>query len=269
MSVIRNYFNWKNGLSEKSFSVVSNIELGAVLLVGAGMLAWRLTPSKTSEDAQNVKIAQTQEEMASFRKDVAKLSGKVQTFSKRLTAVEEQNLELITIAKGRIPLQAPPEAQRLAYRKSYRKFVKAELGDIPRPVQYWTKPLELPASELRCLALNVYHEAAKEPYRGKVAVAQVTINRFQSGKWGTLCDTVYSKGQFSWTLSPKLVQMRPSGKYWEKSKKVAKDVAKGLRLERLENATHYHADYIPGPKWLREVKVRHYVGMHLFYDRRI
>lgn len=269
MSVIRNYFKWKDSLSEKTFSVVSNIELGAVMLVGVSLLAWRLTPSKKSEDVQNIKIAQAQKEVASFRRDVAMLSDGVQTFSRRLTVVEEQNLELITMTKGRIPLQAPPEAQRLAYRKGYRKFVKAELGDIPRPIQYWTKPIKLPASELRCLALNIYHEAAKEPYRGKVAVAQVTINRFQSGKWGTLCDTVYSKGQFSWTLRPKLVQMQPSGKHWEKSKKVAKDVAKGLRLERLENAMYYHADYIPGPKWLREVKVRHYVGMHLFYDQRI
>jgi len=31
--------------------------------------------------------------------------------------------------------------------------------------------------QLTCLAKNIYHEAASEPFEGKVAVAQVTINR--------------------------------------------------------------------------------------------
>jgi len=37
--------------------------------------------------------------------------------------------------------------------------------------------------QLDCLARNIYHEAGYEPFEGKVAVAQVTINRAESGQF--------------------------------------------------------------------------------------
>ena len=36
--------------------------------------------------------------------------------------------------------------------------------------------------QLECLANNIYWEAASEPFEGKVAVAQVTMNRVESGR---------------------------------------------------------------------------------------
>ena len=48
--------------------------------------------------------------------------------------------------------------------------------------------------QLTCLAKNIYHEAATEPFEGKVAVAQVTINRAESGKFPSdICNVVYQK----------------------------------------------------------------------------
>lgn len=188
--------------------------------------------------------------------------------SRRLSEIEKRNLQLIQMATGRIPLAAPPADRRAIYRKSYLKFVKAELGSLPKVRQYWADGMKLPNSEIRCLALNIYHEAAKEPHAGMVAVGQVTLNRFQRGKWGNVCDSVYATAQFSWTLDPKRVKAVPEGPRWERSKKVARDVARGLRVEGLENAVFYHANYIPGPKWLHEVKLRHYIGAHLFYEQR-
>ena len=61
--------------------------------------------------------------------------------------------------------------------------------------------------QLQCLAQNIYWEAASEPFEGKVAVAQVTINRAESGKFPSdICQVVYQKNvfyekvvcQFSW-----------------------------------------------------------------------
>ena len=57
-------------------------------------------------------------------------------------------------------------------------------------------------AELLCLAKNIYYEARGEPMHGKIAVAQVTLNRvthrteFQS----SICGVVYAKHQFSWTM---------------------------------------------------------------------
>lgn len=66
-------------------------------------------------------------------------------------------------------------------------------------------------SEANCLATNIYFEARGEPIVGQIAVAMVTINRVNDGRFAdTICGVVYqgktnSKGkpihgrcQFSW-----------------------------------------------------------------------
>lgn len=261
MSVLNKYANFVNALPGEKRTVVRAASLLSVAgLLAAGML-WAVHPN-------NDALERIEHDVKEVKSDVAQLKREGETFSRRLTAVEKQNLQLVQMAKGRIPLSAPSAERQAEYRKSYAKFVKAELGGIPKAKQYWTTPMKLPNSELRCLAVNIYHEAAKEPHIGLVAVGQVTLNRFQRGKWGNICDTVYADAQFSWTLDPKRVKAVPEGPLWERSKKVARDVARGLRVEGLENAVFYHANYIPGPKWLPEVKLRHYIGAHLFYDQR-
>ena len=53
--------------------------------------------------------------------------------------------------------------------------------------------------QIECMAKNIYYEAAMEPFEGKLAVAQVTMNRTQSPQFPkTVCGVVYQKGQFSW-----------------------------------------------------------------------
>ena len=61
----------------------------------------------------------------------------------------------------------------------------------------------------RCLADNIYFEAAHEPLEGKLAVAQVTLNRARDAGV-SVCNAVYFKAinprtgkkeaAFSWTL---------------------------------------------------------------------
>ena len=70
-----------------------------------------------------------------------------------------------------------------------------------------TESAESVEKNLSCLAINIYKEAANEPFEGKVAVAQVTINRTKNPNFpDTICDVVYQKNtfmgkvvcQFSW-----------------------------------------------------------------------
>jgi hypothetical protein len=50
------------------------------------------------------------------------------------------------------------------------------------------------ARQLDCLTRNIYWESATEPFEGKVAVAQVTINRVESGRFAPdICGVVYQK----------------------------------------------------------------------------
>ena len=46
--------------------------------------------------------------------------------------------------------------------------------------------------QLECMTRNIYYEAATEPFEGKVAVAQVTMNRLEDGRFGRdVCGVVY------------------------------------------------------------------------------
>lgn len=65
-------------------------------------------------------------------------------------------------------------------------------------------PLNSPSErEVVCLAKNIYFEARGEPYLGQKAVAFVTMNRVQSGKFpDDVCGVVYQRiqqsCQFEW-----------------------------------------------------------------------
>lgn len=130
------------------------------------------------------------------------------------------------------------------------------------------KQINYTAEEEQCLAKNIYHEAGVESDVGKVAVGQVTINRLKTGRWGdNLCDVVYAKKQFSWTLSKKLKNEEPKGKLWEDSRRVARKVLAGLRVSTLANSMFYHTDYIDTPKWVEPKAKVTQIDQHIFYTK--
>ena len=129
--------------------------------------------------------------------------------------------------------------------------------------------------QLECLTRNIYWEAASEPFEGKVAVAQVTLNRMQSGKFpDSVCGVVYQKNvfyekvvcQFSWYCEGNQ-KMKPIHKpLWRESEEVAKKVLlEGFRLPGLKNALYYHADYV-NPGW--QLPKIDQIGRHIFYGER-
>ena len=129
--------------------------------------------------------------------------------------------------------------------------------------------------QLDCLAKNIYHEAAGEPFEGKVAVAQVTMNRAESGKFPSdVCAVVYQKNvfyekvvcQFSWYCQNGGRPPIRSTAMYDESYKVAKKVLlEDFRLDIMKDALYYHADYVsPGWKLPRIEKI----GRHIFYGER-
>ena len=126
--------------------------------------------------------------------------------------------------------------------------------------------------QLDCLAINIYREAGYEPFEGKVAVAQVTMNRVASGKFGNdVCGVVYQKSvimekvvcQFSWACDH-VHKTRPINKdAYNESYEVAKKVLlEGFRLSILKDAMYYHAAYV-NPRWPLEKIGK--IGQHIFY----
>jgi spore germination cell wall hydrolase CwlJ-like protein len=126
--------------------------------------------------------------------------------------------------------------------------------------------------QLDCLAKNIYHEAASEPFEGKVAVAQVTMNRVESGKYPSdVCGVVYQKNifmekvvcQFSWYCQNGGKMPIRSNEMYQESMAVAKKVLlEDFRLDILKDAMFYHADYV-NPNWKKEKIGK--IGRHIFY----
>lgn len=126
--------------------------------------------------------------------------------------------------------------------------------------------------QLDCLTKNIYWEAASEPFEGKVAVAQVTMNRVQSGNFGSgVCGVVYQKNifyekvvcQFSWACenNHKIKPVAPA-RYAESQEVAKKVLFENFRLPSLNNALYYHATYV-NPGW-RKQKITQ-IGQHIFY----
>jgi spore germination cell wall hydrolase CwlJ-like protein len=126
--------------------------------------------------------------------------------------------------------------------------------------------------DLDCLALNIYREGGYEPIEGKIAIAQVTLNRVDHPKFpDDVCGVVYQKNQvfskivcqFSWYCDENHRSRRINERAYADSYAVAKKVyLEGFRLDGLKDALYYHADYVQ-PRWKLERIGQ--IGTHIFY----
>jgi spore germination cell wall hydrolase CwlJ-like protein len=129
--------------------------------------------------------------------------------------------------------------------------------------------------QLDCLTRNIYWEAASEPFEGKVAVAQVTMNRLASGRFGdSVCGVIYQKNvfyervicQFSWVCETMHKTKPVYQPLWQESELVAKKVLlENFRLPGMKEALYYHADYV-SPGWHKPRIEK--IGHHIFYGER-
>ena len=87
--------------------------------------------------------------------------------------------------------------------------------------------------QLDCMAMNIYREAGHEPFEGKVAVAQVVMNRVNSGKFAPdVCGVIYQKNvvmervvcQFSWFCDSATKARPVNQQAYNESYEVAKKV---------------------------------------------
>ena len=155
----------------------------------------------------------------------------------------------------------------------FMKFIDYKLDSLKNlktPTKFATMAER--EKQLECLARNIYHEAAKESFEGKVAVAQVTINRAESGIFPSdICKVVYQKNvfmekvvcQFSWYCEPQTKKNLMHPEAYDECYAVAKKVLlEGFRLDGLHEALYYHANYV-NPKWRKEKIAT--IGNHIFY----
>jgi N-acetylmuramoyl-L-alanine amidase len=128
-----------------------------------------------------------------------------------------------------------------------------------------------------CLAKNIYYEAGLEHYEGRLAVAQVTINRVEHDAYpDSVCDVVYHKTraratgktvcQFSWVCETNRHRINYASNRWNNSVQLAKDViSEGLRFDQLSDALFFHNTQV-NPQWGLERLTR--IGNHIFYSEK-
>ena len=160
--------------------------------------------------------------------------------------------------------------------------------------------------EIYCLAANSYFEARGEPFDGKIAVAQVVINRVKSNKYpSTVCKVITEgpvkeswktkkypllpfeerkfyprrdKCQFSWFCDGKsdvIPLKRKNGKWnktierlWRDSLYAALLVYSNKTKNLIGKSTHYYAYNKVNPDWASYLVEHSKIGGHrfMYYD---
>jgi len=135
-------------------------------------------------------------------------------------------------------------------------------------------------NDIYCMAQNIYFEAGNQPLAGKIAVAQVVINRTNHPNYPTtMCDVIYqakwkenwlgnlvpirNQCQFSWFCDGKSDDPVDSPT-WMNSLKVAADVVQGKYGDITEGSTHYHSIYV-NPYWADSLNETVVINEHIFY----
>ena len=134
--------------------------------------------------------------------------------------------------------------------------------------------------ETYCLAKNIYFESGNQPLAGKIAVAQVVLNRMEHKSYPKdVCGVIYDakwrtdwRGkevpvrnmcQFSWFCDGKSDEPLDT-KTWELSLEVAYDVLWRHYPDITEGATHYHTLYVD-PYWSSSLNETVTITDHIFY----
>jgi spore germination cell wall hydrolase CwlJ-like protein len=152
-------------------------------------------------------------------------------------------------------------------------------GQAPEPAEAGEPAAALPLPRLskseleesvRCMALNIYHEARSESEEGRLAVAAVTLNRVASGSFPrTVCGVIQQGGkgrrgcQFSWYCDRRSNAPR-EGRAWDQALALSRKVLTERTADPTAGALYYHASYVK-PRWSRTFAKTGRIGSHLFY----
>jgi spore germination cell wall hydrolase CwlJ-like protein len=151
-------------------------------------------------------------------------------------------------------------------------------GDLKTP----TVPLEFSSrwldaqpkatgdAQWQCLSEALYFEARGETVKGQFAVAEVIMNRVESGRFpDSLCGVIRQgtgkryQCQFTYTCDGiKEVVREP--KAYDRVSKVARAIIDGAAGDLTDGATHYHTTAV-SPNWSRVYKKTARIGDHIFY----
>ena len=166
-----------------------------------------------------------------------------------------------------------------------KELITAGLLFMSSPVQAADNNIVWNDNEhVKCLALNMYHEARDQGTAGKLAVSAVVINRVSASRFpNTICEVIKqgptrkswrdpsvsypikNRCQFSWYCDGISDEVKD-----EKTYQKILDFARLIMhndiqfVDITDGATHYHADYVK-PDWADTKTRTTEIGDHIFY----
>ena len=115
--------------------------------------------------------------------------------------------------------------------------------------------------QIRCLAGAIYFEARGEPLSGQLAVAEVILNRANSGRFAkSACGVVTQPGQFSFVRGGRIPDVAENAR-WRTAIAVAKVAMKDAWDSDAAKALYFTAGRSPGRSLIRVASI----GNHTFY----
>lgn len=123
---------------------------------------------------------------------------------------------------------------------------------------------EVANAEQDCLARAVFFEAKGEPLEGQLAVAEVILNRTESGRYpSSICGVVKQKSQFSFVRNGRIPAVPTASKAWRTAVAIAHVAQNDLAESAGSDAMFFHANYVrPGWRGLTRIAS---LGNHIFY----
>lgn len=125
-----------------------------------------------------------------------------------------------------------------------------------------TEHREPESADLHCIATGVYFESANQHLEGQLAVANVILNRVESGRFAaTPCAVLTQRGQFSFVRRG-VVPTPPNDHRWQRAVAIARIASEDRWTDPVPGALFFHATYV-SPGWNRPRVAR--LGDHIFY----
>lgn len=138
-----------------------------------------------------------------------------------------------------------------------------DVGSLPAAATAQSRALD-------CLTMAIAYEAGREPLAGQQAVAQVILNRTRVARFpSSVCGVVFDGSQrttgcqFTFTCDGS-IRRRLRETTLESARMAALSVLSGQAPDRVNGATHYHANYV-NPYWAYTGMRVAQIGAHIFY----
>ncbi len=192
--------------------------------------------------------------------------GKVDVHLTSLLIEERRALNLVAIERLRVITAAPTTSLRPKPRGENRKIISIGY------TREWlaNQPVATGGADWLCLTEALYFEARGESIKGQIAVAEVILNRVDSGKFPNSVCAVVNQGtgrihrcQFSYTCDG-IAEVVNEPAAYRNVGKIARALLDGAPRNLTIGAKFYH-NHTVSPSWSRVFTRTASIDGHLFY----